>query len=87
MFLHPKRRRSCMPAVLAFLALLSTSPAARAAESDAPDDTGDGWRKVLSYGRCAFGVFTAVSPVQWTSALLDCGKLFLDEPPIGGGAP
>jgi hypothetical protein len=87
MFIHRKRRRTCLPAVLAFLTLLSATAVAHAGESDAPDDTGNGWRKVISYGRCAFGVFSAVSPVQWTAALLDCGNLFLDEPSIGGGTP
>jgi hypothetical protein len=87
MFIHRKRRRSCVPAVLTFLALLSTTAVVHAGELDAPDETGDGWRKVIAYGRCAFAVFTAVSPVQWTAAFLDCGKLFLDEPPLGGGTP
>jgi len=87
MFIHRQRRRARVPAILAFLTLLATTAVVHAAETDSPDETGDGWRKVVSYGRCAFAVFTAVSPVQWTAAFLDCGKLFLDEPPIGGGAP
>ena len=87
MFIHRQRRRARVPAILAFLTLLATTAVGHAAEPASPEETGDGWRKVVSYGRCAFAVFAAVSPVQWIGAFFDCGKLFLDEPPIGGGAP
>ncbi len=85
MFIQSNRRR-CSPVVLALLAAsLAIAPVAGAADPDWPGETDEGWRKVLSYGRCAFEVFSAVTPAQWAGALLDCGKLFIDEPPIGVG--
>ena len=85
MFIAQKRRRSRAPIGLAILALLATTAVAGAADPDWPDDTDNGWKKVIAYGRCAFEVFSALSPAQWAGAVLDCGKQFLDEPPIGVG--
>jgi len=85
MFDQGKRHRSRAPALLALLALLSSAAVARAADEVGPDETGDGWRKVIAYGRCAFAVFSAVTPAQWTAAFFDCSRTFLDEPPIGVG--
>ena len=44
-------------AMLTLMCLLVAAPAARAADPDAPTNTADGWKKVLSYGRCALLVF------------------------------
>ena len=85
MYIPRSRHRSRARACLALMTLLAIAPTAGAADPDAPAETDEGWRKVIAYGRCAFEVFTAVSPVQWTAAFLDCGKQFLDEPPIGVG--
>ena len=71
-------------ALLTLLALLVVAPAARA-EADAPPDTDTGWRKVLSYARCAFEVFRAVTPAEWSVAFFDCSRLYLSEPPLTGG--
>ena len=78
---HPFRA----PVLLALFALLAAAPMARAADPDWPGDTDEGWRKVIAYSRCAFEVFMAITPAQWTGAFLDCGRQFLDEPPIGLG--
>lgn len=85
MLLQRKRRPSRMPAALVLFALLAMSPAAGAADPDWPGETDEGWRKVIAYARCALEVFGAVSPAQWTGAILDCGRQFLDEPPVGVG--
>ena len=71
-------------ALLTLLALLVVAPAARA-EADAPPDTDAGWRKVLAYARCAFDVFRAVTPADWSLAVFECSRLYLDEPPLTGG--
>lgn len=73
---------------LAFATVVLAPSAARAADPDVPSETADGWRKVLAYSRCAFQVFRALTPTDWTSALLDCGRTFLAEspaPPADGG--
>lgn len=85
MFIHWKFRRCCLPALFALLSMLSTNAVAHAADADGSGEPDEGWRKVLAYGRCAFAVFSAVTPVQWAAAALDCGRLYLDEPPIGEG--
>jgi|RhiMethySRZTD1v2_1073278.scaffolds.fasta_scaffold809290_2 hypothetical protein len=70
---------------LALAAALHVAPA-RASEED--DLTAEGWKKVLSFGRCAFHVFRAITPVDWMVAFIDCSRLFLEEPPFpGGGQP
>lgn len=82
------RMRTALVA-LAFVTVVLAPSAARAADPDVPSETADGWRKVLSYSRCAFQVFRALTPTDWTSALLDCGRTFLEEspaPPADGGA-
>lgn len=82
------RMRTALVA-LAFATVVLAPSAARAADPDVPSETADGWRKVLSYSRCAFQVFRALTPTDWTSALLDCGRTFLEEspaPPADGGA-
>ena len=86
MFIQLNRRPSRAPAVLAMLALLALAPMAAAAGPDSPGETTDnGWKKMVAYARCAFEVFSAATPAQWAGAILDCGKQFLDEPPIGIG--
>lgn len=82
------RMRTALVA-LALATFVLAPSAARAADPDVPSETADGWRKVLSYSRCAFQVFRALTPTDWTSALLDCGRTFLEEspaPPADGGA-
>lgn len=74
------RMRTALVA-LAFATVVLAPSAARAADPDVPSETADGWRKVLSYSRCAFQVFRALTPTDWTSALLDCGRTFLAESP------
>ncbi len=81
------RRAPRAPALLTLLILLAVAPNARATDGDWADETDEGWKKVLSYGRCALLVFRAVSPAQWTAAFVDCGRLFLDEPPLPGSQP
>ena len=71
--------------VIALAAALQVAPA-RASEAD--DQTADGWKKVLSFGRCSFHVLRAITPVDWMVALIDYSRLFLEEPPLpGGGQP
>jgi hypothetical protein len=83
---NPSGRRVCAAALL--LLLMSTLAPSRAVAGDPDwaDDTADGWRKMVAYGRCALQVFAAVTPVQWAAAFMDCGRLYLDEPasPAGG---
>ena len=70
---------------LSLVAALHASPA-RASDTDS--GTEDGWKKVLAFARCAAHVFRAVTPVDWTVAFLDCGRLFMEERPYpGGGQP
>lgn len=74
---------------LALATVVLAPSVARAADPDVPSETADGWRKVLAYSRCAFQVFRALTPTDWTSALLDCGRTFLAESPApsaDGGA-
>ncbi len=71
--------------LLAAAVLALAAPSARAADPDAPTDTAAGWKKVVAYAGCAFGVFRAITPVDWTAAMLTCTKLFLDEPPLTPG--
>ena len=74
-------------AMLMLFAMLTLVPAARAAETAAPADTTEGWRKVVSYARCAFAVFRAVTPLDWGAAMFDCTRTFIAElPPPAGGA-
>ncbi len=81
------RRAPRGPALLALLLVLAVAPNARAFDADGSDQTDEGWKKVLSYGRCAFEVFKAANPVEWTAAFLDCTRLFLAEPPLPGSQP
>ncbi len=82
--IRSRHRRHGAP-LLALAALLVFAPAALATDPDAPDETGDGWRKMIHYSRCALMVFGAVTPTQWAGAFLDCARLFLSEPPLPGG--
>jgi len=84
----PLRRRTRSVSALFLLTFLALAPpAARAGDPDWPDDAEAGWRKVIAYGRCALQVFVAVTPAQWSAAFMDCGRLYLDEPPAPmGGA-
>ena len=79
---HPLTRHS---ARLALALWLLSAPLAHAADGGDAGDPDEGWKKVVSYARCAFAVFVATSPVQWAGAILDCGRQFLDEPPLGAG--
>jgi len=82
------RRTRGAPGALAslmLLALLIAAPAARAADPDAPIDTTEGWKKVVSYARCAFLVFVATTPTDWATAFFDCSRTYLAEPPTPGG--
>ena len=82
------RRTRGAPGALAslmLLALLIAAPAARGADPDAPTDTADGWKKVVTYARCAFLVFVATTPTEWTTAFFDCARTFIAEPPLPGG--
>jgi hypothetical protein len=72
-------------AMLTLLLLLVAVPAARAADPDAPGDGTEGWKKVVSYARCAFLVFVAVTPTDWAVAVSDCARLYAEEPPAPGG--
>lgn len=74
-------------AMLLLLAVLVAAPAARAADPDSPTDTAEGWKKVVSYARCAFLVFLAATPEQWGTAFFDCSRQFIAETPApaGGG--
>lgn len=65
--------------------LLCNVPLAHANESGGAGEPDEGWKKVVNYARCAFAVFVATTPVQWAGAMLDCGRQFLDEPPLGAG--
>jgi hypothetical protein len=80
-----RNRRQHVAALLTLLAFLTLAPRSLAADPDWPGETGDGWRKMLAYGRCALGVFAAVTPPQWGAALVDCTRLFLSEPPLNEG--
>jgi hypothetical protein len=83
-------RAGCAAALAALVlaAALGVTPA-RAA-SGAPDEAGsggdEGWKKVFSFAHCAVNVFRAVSPAEWTLAIIDCSRLFLEEPPLPGGS-
>jgi len=79
-----KRSRRHVTALLSLWAFLAFAPCALAADPDGLDDTGDGWRKVIAYARCALNIAVAVTPPQWAAALLDCGRLYVNEPPMGG---
>ena len=77
------------PAALVTLSLLAALLVAPARAAEPGDDASDGWRKVLSFAHCAINVFRAVSPADWSIAIVDCGRLFAEEPPFpgGGGRP
>ena len=73
--------------VLLMAAMLAiVPPSAHAADSASGGNTAEGWKKVVAYAGCAFSVFRAVTPADWAVAIMDCSKLFLDEPasPNGG---
>jgi hypothetical protein len=75
------------PAVIVTLSLIAALHASPA-RAEVSDDTEDGWKKVLAFARCAAHVFRAITPVDWTVAFLDCGRLYMEEPPVpGGGQP
>ena len=75
-------------AALVMLALAAALQAAPARASEADDHTADGWIKVVRFARCSFHVFRAITPTDWMVAVIDCGRLFLEEPPLpGGGQP
>lgn len=80
------RRVDVVPVLLMAAMLAIVPPFAHAADSATGDNTAEGWKKVVAYAGCAFGVFRAVTPVDWAGAMLACSKLFLDEPasPNGG---
>ena len=84
------RKTRGAPALLLAAFVLSLQliavPAARAADPDAPSDTADGWRNVVRYAHCAFLVFTAVSPVEWTMAFADCTRLYMAQASLTSGA-
>lgn len=84
---HRRTRGALVMLALAALSFASpmAAPEARAAGSDSPGDTAEGWKKVLAYARCAFDVFRAVTPVDWASAGFECTRLFLAEPPLTPG--
>jgi hypothetical protein len=81
------------PTVLAALVLaaaLCVPPAL--AETGAPPEAGsggdEGWKRVFSFAHCAANVFRAITPADWTLAVIDCTRLFLEERPFpGGGQP
>jgi hypothetical protein len=85
MFIPQKGRRACAPVLVTLALLLALAPAVVAADSEPPPETADGWRKVIAYARCAALVFLATTPAQWSGAIFDCARLYLDEPPIGAG--
>ena len=88
MFIRKSRGAPGALAMLIALALFLVPPTARAADPDDPSGGPDGWRKVISYARCAFLVFVAATPAQWGFAMLDCSRLIADESaPHGGGTP
>ena len=72
-------------AMLTLLLLLAAAPAARAADPDAPPNPAEGWKKVVSYGRCALLVFMAATPTDWTLAFADCARLYAEEPLTSNG--
>ena len=80
-----KRRQPRLPAMLALVTLLALAPAARATDGDGPGSVDEGWKKVVAYARCAFEMFIASTPAQWTVAILDCSKQYLDEPRLRSG--
>ncbi len=79
------RRSRGVHVLLAAAMLTLAAPSARAADPDAPTDTAEGWKKVVAYAGCAFGLFRAITPADWTAAMFTCTKLFLDEPPFTAG--
>ena len=88
------RRIRCGPGVagyraaLVVLTLAAALHAAPARASEVDDYATDGWKKVLSFARCSFHVFRAITPADWMVAFFDCSRLFLEEPPLpGGGQP
>jgi hypothetical protein len=75
-------------AALVMLALAASLHVAPARASEADEHTADGWKKVISFARCSFHVFRAITPTDWMVAAIDCSRLFLEEPPLpGGGKP
>ena len=79
------RRRPNLPALLALAMLLTLAPAARATDDAGSGGVDEGWKKVIAYARCAFEMFIAATPIQWTAAILDCSKQYLDEPRLRSG--
>jgi len=76
------------PAALVTLSLLAALLAPPARAADPGDDvTAEGWKKVFAFAHCAFNVFRAVTPGDWTVAFLDCGRLLAEEPALPGGRP
>jgi hypothetical protein len=74
-------------AALVALALAASFHVAPARASAGDDVSAEGWKKVLSFARCAFHVFRAITPTDWMVASIDCSRLFLEEPPLPGGQP
>jgi len=75
------------PAAIVTLALV-LSMCVQPARAAGGDDTDEGWKKVLSFARCALNVFRAMTPTDWMVATLDCGRLMMEEPTYpGGGQP
>ena len=85
------RSRTGVPgpaAVLVALALAAQLAAPARAADPGDGQTVEGWKKVLSFARCALNVFRAMTPTDWMVATLDCGRLMMEEPTYpGGGQP
>ena len=73
-------------AVLMLFASLVAPPVRAAGDASGSGDADEGWKKVVAYAHCAFSVFRAVTPLDWSAALLTCTRLFMEEPSVPGGA-
>jgi len=87
--MSPKIVRSIRGAPAALVTFtLALSLCVAPARAAGGDDTDEGWKKVLSFARCALNVFRAMTPTDWMVATLDCGRLMMEEPTYpGGGQP
>lgn len=80
MCISRNRRWLSLPAQVALAALLTLTPTAVAFADESTDGTEESWKKVLAYASCSIGIFIAVTPLQWGAALVNCAKMYVDEP-------
>ncbi len=77
--------RATRLAMLSLCIAVLAAPIAHAAEVAAPVDDTEGWKKICTYVACAWTVFRVVTPGDAVVAMVTCGKVLAEEPPLPNG--